>query len=36
VCGPYAYFVWLAISGIERKAVGIPVANETGRKRGKK
>ena len=25
VCGPYAYFVWLAISGIKRKAVGIPV-----------
>jgi len=25
VCGPYAYFVWLAISGIKRKDVGLPV-----------
>jgi hypothetical protein len=25
VCGPYAYFAWLAISGIKRKAAGILV-----------
>ena len=25
VCGPYAYFVRLAISGIRRKAMGIPM-----------
>ena len=25
VCGPYAYFRWLAISGPERSEVGIPV-----------
>jgi hypothetical protein len=25
VCGRYAYLVWLAISGIKRKAMGIPV-----------